>query len=63
LIKGDFSAILNPYDGSAFLGPSADISLTDNIQLLAMAQIFTGKKETEYGNYGRIYYVRLKWTF
>jgi hypothetical protein len=63
LIKADFSAIVNPYDGSAFLGPSLNFNMTENLEFLAMGQLFIGKQGTEYGQYGQMYYLRLKWSF
>lgn len=63
LIKADISSVLNPSDLSFFLGPNLDISLTENTGLLIMAQIFSGKNNTEYGDYGSFYYLRLKWNF
>ncbi|MCD4735981.1 MAG: hypothetical protein K8R53_08060 [Bacteroidales bacterium] len=63
LIKGDISSIINPNDGSFFLGPNLDFSLTDNIGLLLMSQIFIGNNGTEFGEYGQLYYLRLKWSF
>lgn len=63
LIKADFSAIVNPYDGSAFLGPSLDFNMTQNLELYVMGQLFTGKNSTEYGDFGQMYYLRLKWSF
>lgn len=63
LIKVDVSSIMNPYDNSAFLGPSVDFSLTENLELFVMGQLFVGKQDTEYGNFGQMYYMRLKWSF
>ncbi len=63
LIKADLSSIFNPYDKSLFVGPSLDFSLTGNLDFLIMAQIFSGKRGTEFGDYGQMYYVRLKWSF
>ncbi|MBN2614394.1 MAG: hypothetical protein JXR71_01760 [Bacteroidales bacterium] len=63
LIKADFSAIVNPYDGSAFLGPSLAFNMTQNLELYVMGQLFTGKPATEYGDFGQMYYLRLKWSF
>jgi hypothetical protein len=63
LIKGDFSTIYNPNDKSAFLGPNLDFSLSDNISLLFMSQIFLGNKGTEFGENGTLFYFRLKWSF
>lgn len=63
LIKADISSIYNPFDHSAFAGPSLDFSLAENLQLFTMAQLFFGKDKTEFGNYGQMYYLRLKWSF
>lgn len=63
LLKADLSVIWNPYDRSAFLGPSLDFSLTENIELYAIAQLFTGRTNTEYAHFGEVYYLRLKWSF
>lgn len=63
LIKADLSAIYNPDDKSVFVGPSIDFSLTNNIGFLATSQIFMGNDGTEFGDYGSIYYLRLKYSF
>jgi hypothetical protein len=63
LINGDISAIVNPNDGSLFIGPNVSFSLSDNITLLLMGQIFIGDAGTEFGEYGQLYYLRLKWSF
>jgi hypothetical protein len=63
LIQGDISSIVNPFDGSFFIGPSITFSLTDNIGLLLTSQIFSGGSGTEFGGYGQLYYLRLKWSF
>jgi len=63
LIKMDISTIFNPNDKSFFLGPNVDISMSDNIGLLFMSQIFVGDSGSEFGDYGQLYYLRLKWSF
>jgi len=63
LILADASAIYNPNDKSIYLGPSVDFSLTDNIGLLVTGQIFLGSEGTEFGDYGTMLYLRLKWSF
>ncbi len=63
LIKADLSAIYNPNDFSAFAGPSVDFSLTENLDFLIMGQLFFGKPQTEFGDFGQMYYLRLKWNF
>lgn len=63
LISADVSGIFNPSDKSGFIGPSVEISLKQNLSFLVMTQWFTGKNGTEYGDYGKIFYTRLKWSF
>jgi len=63
LIRGDIAGIINPYDGSAFIGPSFDFSLTQNLDLTLVGQLFFGESQTEYGDYGQLFYGRLKWSF
>jgi len=63
LWRGDFASIVNPYDGSFFIGPSAIYSLADNMELLFIAQLFSGDEGTEYGGIGKLFYFRLKWAF
>jgi hypothetical protein len=63
LIKADLSSIFNPNDKSGYFGPSFDFSLTDNISLLLIGQIFWGEECAEFGDYGSLLYFRLKWSF
>lgn len=63
LIRTDLSCIFNPNDKSGFIGPSFDISLTDNISFFLIGQLFWGGDLTEYGDYGSLLYMRLKWSF
>jgi hypothetical protein len=63
LVRADLSSIFNPNDKSGFVGPSFDISLTNDISLLLIGQIFWGKTLTEFGDYGSLCYMRLKWNF
>lgn len=63
LINVSLSAMLNPYDKSAYIGPSATFSLTDNISLMLVGQIFTGETLSEFGDYGQMYFLDLKWAF
>jgi len=63
LINTSIASIINPTDGSFFLNPSAEFSLTEDIYLLISGQIFFGDDFTEWGNYGQFYYLRLKWNF
>lgn len=63
LITGDLSGIFNPHDLSTFIGPNFNFSLSDNISLLLMSQIFIGQTGTEFGGMGSLIYLRLKWSF
>lgn len=63
LINIDLACIFNPYDLSGFVGPTASFSLTDNISLALVGQLFWGDNFTEYGNIGQMYFLDLKWSF
>jgi hypothetical protein len=63
LLRGDLAAIANPYDKSFFVAPTLSYSLTDNIELFFIAQIFSGEEGTEFGDIGQFYNVRFKWSF
>jgi len=63
LIKIDVASIINPNDKSGFFGPSLDISLTDNISVFLISQVFWGDSGTEFGDIGAFNYLRLTWSF
>ena len=63
LIRGDLAGIINPADGSFFIGPFFTFSLTNTLEFLAGGQLFFGGQNTIYGNYSRAIYMRLKWSF
>ncbi len=63
LINVSLSAMLNPNDKSGYLGPSVDVSLTDNIGFMIMGQLFMGSSGSEFGDYGSMLFSRLKWSF
>jgi len=63
LIQLDMSGIINPFDGSFYLGPSVNFSLTEDISLFLIAQTFFGESGTEYGDYGQMYFARISWAF
>ena len=63
LINVSFSGMFNPNDKSGYLGPSFDVSLTDNIGIMLMGQLFLGEDQTEFGDYGSMLFTRLKWSF
>jgi len=41
--------MFNPSDYSAYLGPTATISLLDDLELMLAAQLMSGDAGTEYG--------------
>jgi hypothetical protein len=63
LFSGNLSGIINPCDGSFFIGPALTYSLGNNLELMATGQLFFGKTDTEYGELGKALYGRLKWSF
>ncbi len=63
LINVSLSIMFNPYDKSSYIGPSANISLTDNISLMLVGQLFYGNILTEFGDFGQMYFLDLKWNF
>lgn len=63
LWRADVASIVNPFDGSYFVSPSAIYSLADNMELLFIAQLFSGDEGTEFGGIGKLFYFRLKWAF
>ncbi|MDA3905700.1 MAG: hypothetical protein PF484_06460 [Bacteroidales bacterium] len=63
LINLDFSGMMNPFDGSFYIGPSLNFSLSDNVSLYFIAQTFWGEEGSEYGDIGQMYFSRLQWNF
>lgn len=63
LFNADFSTIINPGDGSLFLGPSLSYSLQTNLELMLSGQLFFGDTTSEYGSIGQLAFARLKWSF
>ena len=63
LFSASVSGMLNPSDGSSYLGPSFTYSLGNNWELMVTGQLFWGSQETEYGDYGKFVFARLKWAF
>lgn len=63
ILIGTISGIFNPMDGSLFVGPSLALSLSNNLALSLMGQVFIGDEGTEFGGYGQLYYIRFKYSF
>lgn len=63
LINVDISSIVNPFDGSFYLGPAVNFSLTENVSFYVIAQTFFGSGGTEYGDFGQMYFGQISWNF
>ena len=63
LLGGGLSSIVNPSDASFFISPNLTYSLSQNIEAVLMGQIFVGKKSTEFGDYGQLFFLRLRYSF
>lgn len=63
LFNGSFSGIVNPSDGSSYAGPTFTYSIGNNMELMLTGQLFFGESGTEYGDYGKAVYGRIKWAF
>ena len=63
LFSGNMAAMLNPCDGSSFLGPSLTYSIGNNWEVMLNGQLFLGRTGTEYGDFGQAVFARLKWSF
>lgn len=65
ILNASLAGIYNPLDGSSFLGPTANISLHDNLELMLTAQVLLGELGSEYGSLGNTYacFGRLRWSY
>jgi hypothetical protein len=63
LINLDLACIFNPYDLSGFIGPTVNFSISDNMSLGLVGQVFWGDPFTEYGDIGQLFFLDLKWSF
>lgn len=65
IFNGSFAGMLNPIDGSCYLGPALTFSLQDNLELLLTSQIMLGEPGSEYGFAGNLVsaFGRLRWSF
>jgi hypothetical protein len=65
ILNVDMAGMLNPSDGSVYLGPGSTLSLQDNLELMLTAQLLLGKAGSEYGYMGNTYacFGRLRWSF
>jgi hypothetical protein len=63
LLNANLSGIMNPSDGSCYMGPSFSYSLQKNLELMLTGQFFFGSDGTEFGDIGQLYFARLRWSF
>ncbi|MDX1285032.1 MAG: hypothetical protein R3182_08475 [Draconibacterium sp.] len=63
IFSANFSAMINPMDGSSFVGPALTYSIGNNCELMLNGQLFFGREGTEYGDYGKAVFGRIKWAF
>ena len=63
LIRIDLSSIINPNDKSFYIGPFASFSVSQSVDMLLGGQFFYGDSQTEWGDYGQYFFLRLKWSF
>jgi hypothetical protein len=63
LWRADVASIMNPFDKSYFVSPSLAYSVSDNIELMLIAQLFSGAQGTEFGGLGKYFFFRFKWSF
>jgi hypothetical protein len=63
LIRGTFFVILNPYDHSSVLVPSVSWNAAENFDVLGLLILARGAGGTEYGEYGKLVFVRLRYSF
>jgi hypothetical protein len=63
LCSGSFAGIMNPSDGSFYVGPALSYSVLRNLELMLTGQLFFGGAGTEFGDIGQLAFGRLKWSF
>lgn len=63
LFNAALSGIVNPGDHSFYIGPSLTYSLGNNLEVMLTGQLFSGDTGTEFGDYGKLLFARLKWAF
>lgn len=63
LVRVSGFIIYNPNDRSSAMVPSATWSVIENVDVSFFGLIFSGKPQTEYGGYGRSFFVRGKYSF
>ena len=60
---GGLAGMINPKDGSLFVGPNLGWNVQENFDLLLAGQFFVGDTMTLYGDGGTYLYLRFKYSF
>lgn len=63
LTRATLFGIFNPSDHSAVIVPMLTHSLSANLDLLLIGQFASGDPYSEYGDYGKSVFLRLKYSF
>ena len=63
IVNLTLATMLNPSDGSWFIGPSVDWSAFENFDVLATGQLFRGDPMTLFGEGGSFLFMRFKYSF
>lgn len=63
LTRATLFGIFNPSDHSTIIVPMLTHSLTTNLDLLLIGQFANGDSNSEYGDYGKVFTLRLKYSF
>jgi len=63
LLKGGIYFMYNMDDGSNFVNPFLDYSLSENSSWVIGSHILSGKTGSEFGAFSNVYYAQIKWFF
>ena len=63
IINVNLATMLNPADGSWFIGPTVDWSVVENFDFLVSGQLFRGDPMTLFGDGGSFLFMRFKYSF
>jgi hypothetical protein len=63
LIRSSIFGLFNPNDKSFVAVPSLNWSVIENLDLMLIALLFEGKPLTEFGSYGKMFFLRTKYSF
>ena len=63
IVNLTLATMLNPADGSWFVGPTVDWSAFENFDVLATGQLFRGDPMTLFGDGGSFLFMRFKYSF